>query len=91
MKNESDTGKIRVTTGSEEYDMRTILISLFLIFLWIGCSAKTDEVTVVMKTKSYHREECRQVMMADIKYMPRAEAQKMNCRACSLCQTDSIK
>ena len=69
--------------------MKPILLSLLFSLLLTSCAPKfDDEVVVIEKTRSYHRPNCAQVMMARATVETRAEAKEKGCRPCPYCQPD---
>lgn len=64
---------------------------LLAVGLIAGCGSGRDEVTAIEKNKTYHRSDCRRVMMADTKTMTHGEALKMDFRPCPYCRPDISK
>ena len=81
--------------GSEAGTRRRVnalLLAAWLLISAAGCAgAGGDRVIVIEKTKTYHREECPRVKMADVKVMTRDEALALNCQACPDCRPDARK
>jgi hypothetical protein len=56
-----------------------------------GCGkSSAREVAVIEKTKSYHREECAKVKMADAKIEAFTPAIKADYKPCPYCKPDTV-
>ncbi len=64
-----------------------IVICVILLLAGSGCSANhKDEVVVILKTKSYHTDECPRVNMANAQVLTIAEAKALDCKPCPGCK-----
>ncbi len=69
--------------------MKAFLSIVFVSLLMTSCARKFDEkVVVIEKTRSYHRPNCGQVIMARGTVVSREDAQVKNFRPCPYCQPD---
>jgi methylphosphotriester-DNA--protein-cysteine methyltransferase len=69
--------------------MKTILPIALMALLVGSCGQKFDEkVVVIEKTRSYHRPNCAQVMMARAVTASRTEARQKSYRPCPYCMPD---
>src|SRR5260221_873338 len=96
-------GKSRDMIGSQGSEagirrrVNALLLAAWLLFFAAGCAgagcagAGGEMVIVTQKTRTYHREECPRVKMADVKVMTRDEALALNCQPCPDCRPDARK
>lgn len=68
--------------------MKSLFAVILSLGLVIGCAARSDNVYVVEKTRTYHRETCSRVNMANTEVMTRKEAQILHLTPCPFCQPD---
>ncbi|HEY6191878.1 MAG TPA: hypothetical protein VI215_06060 [Bacteroidota bacterium] len=67
-----------------------LLLAAWLVISAAGCAgAGSDKVLVIEKTRSYHREECPRVKMAEARVMTRDEALALNYQPCPDCRPDA--
>ncbi len=71
--------------------LRRLLFCCSILVVLPGCSGEKKEtvvVTVIEKTKTYHRKECAPVHMARTIDMSLSEAKTKKLKACPVCKPD---
>jgi hypothetical protein len=68
---------------------RLSYIAAVIVAVLLGCMAANHSVTVIEKTRTYHRSDCARVKMAKTVLMPLDEAHELHLVPCPYCHPDS--
>ncbi|HMD13610.1 MAG TPA: hypothetical protein VKI62_03215 [Bacteroidota bacterium] len=64
---------------------QTFILFLFLIVL-NGCQAPKQEVVAILKTRTYHTEQCAKICMAQTTIMTLEKARSLKLNPCPYCK-----